>query len=668
MHPTDNYSTYYHALLKQNMDHIAKAIYEGDYSIDKFVAVATIALSDLEKSLKEEKNKDLKTYQMQYEDLKGKWSHLVAMQREMEAPAPPMTKFEKAKSIAITCFNFLCDTVYPPTKDDLKQRLAAEGNNLENRAIKFFNLHQKQIKEHATILTEVHKLFEQASHKFLEAGDYANAFRVRSWSAFFIHFSDTHPLHDMNKTIAIPAKHFPESFLGVHFSGLDSGVLKGGHLRGTARTVGKENFYRFHFDISHFARQEMQNNLMSIIDNLQIFQSSLPEDFCKNIHIEVADHLFQGKDNQGRFSNVKGYHPPGAKVFKITFEGIGTVAIGCSPEWGSLYNQVTVEMPAEKEPGEGLRSLHQMLTVLGLGPILSCQTQEDDKRIKVFQLFRAYFPAQALQMERSKKYYEMTTEQLIQEISINVKGMEAIFNKYLVHHPELMRKNEIIPGKLMWTVTDLSTQMRKKGAWGLMSGIGEASFESGCEVLCSLLETGPLSSYDRFLAGLFKPGASSEEDLSSGGANQVFTCLITEKMAEVEIERFAFHRHMQVLYDLDVVNRVSYGYPVDLYGVKNVADEFFGFYANRKNLIDFADNLSSGHVANEVMVKNRIDPSFIIGVVVPTEQHKKVLIEFLSKKKLVEERGKELYINGRPIHKFVHVSSKFSKEMWKKNE
>ena len=203
-------------------------------------------------------------------------------------------------------------------------------------------------------------------------------------------------------------------------------------------------------------------------------------------------------------------HLQAPRAIVIEFKGIGKVTMGNSNNYGCLSNDILVEMAPGVANEIGLKALHQMLTVLGGGPVLGKQRKEDELKLKIAQIFRAYFPAKAVQMEQAKEYYEMPPEDLMEKIAGRVPAMRSLFKKYLQDNPELMFKYDIYPGRSVWCIADLAQQVRGKGAYGLMSGIGQSSFENGMKSAARLLTEGALSSQDRFLNGKLIQGVSSD--------------------------------------------------------------------------------------------------------------------------------------------------------------
>ncbi len=70
------------------------------------------------------------------------------------------------------------------------------------------------------------------------------------------------------------------------------------------------------------------------------------------------------------------------------------------------------------------------------------------------------------------------------------------------------------------------------------------------------------------------------------------------------------------------------------------------------------------------MVKNRIAPNFICGVVLEHEYQKNELIKILRENNLitVNEKGKE-FIVGIPVDKFIHkLDDLYDSSIWEKNQ
>ena len=522
--------------------------------------------------------------------------------------------------------------------------------------------------EHPPLLTIMHKLYDKAAELLMEQGDALEAFRIRSLAAQNVIYPPSHPLREMEQAIDERAKLQKNPLFGAHFSGLDSGSVKGGNLRAWTRKLeNNKTMNCFEFKVSKFARNDIYETTRIIQQNFQAFKDSLP-DLLKGREVTIdnqAPYVFQGVDKDGIMGFKNEYTLPSAKALVVEFKGLGKVIIGNSTSYGCLSNDVRVEMESGLGEGIGLKALHQMLTVLGCGPVLGAQTKEDDERMKIAQIFRAFYPAKAIEMEQAKEFYEMPVDELKEKIERSVPGMQAVFKKYLQDSPDLMYKIDIYPGRSVWCIADLADQVKAKGAFGLMQGIGQSSFENGKETVVKLLKDGALSSQDRFLNGKFYQGVSSNLDLASGGGDQVFTRMITKSLTQEETTNFNFHGSIQVLWDISAINRVSYGFDDDNYGVKNPHDPNYFLYERRLTLMELASKIDSSHVDNEVMIKNRIGPEYIQGFVVANETEKKSLIEHLRMEGLIKNEGGQEMIHGYPVDQFIYAAKTFNPAMWK---
>lgn len=516
-------------------------------------------------------------------------------------------------------------------------------------------------------LTTLHQLYSKASENFAAEGDLDKAFHAKSLAAEHTLPSSSSPLYKMGEAIESGQNAQRSKMFGAHFSGLDTGKVKGGSVRGFNRKIDNEEMIQMEFKLSKFARHDLQKQLIDIQNNQAAFEASLPAELKGKVRITRVPDAFVGKNPTGSFDADSGYCPGsknvGAKALQFEFEGVGTVLIGNTPTYGCLYNNVKVLVKAGQPEGKAQAQIHQMLTMLGVGPVMNSQRPQDDERMKMAQIFRAYMPKEAIKMERTKEFYELPTEELGKKIVEDFPEMAALFEKYK-NNPQLIQKVENYNGKSVWALTDISLQMKANGAFGLMAGVGKANDTDGAAATIALIvKNGGMASQDRFQAGLFAKGASSETDLKSGGGDHVFTRLINEKLKDTSLEtwNFPWQGEFQVLYDLDAVNTGAYAFRSDKYGVRKPSDpDYEEYYANRANLIDFAGEVSER--ANEVMVNNYIPPTLIRGIVCQTQTQKDTLINKLTSENIIVNG----MMNGKPADQFIHVALNFKKEMWDK--
>ncbi|MFI0435316.1 MAG: hypothetical protein ACH350_06275 [Parachlamydiaceae bacterium] len=566
-------------------------------------------------------------------------------------------------------------TIKEPRFELAKLHSIHREKNKEIQFLQEVRAHPEQMENDPFIAMRVHHILHKFARDAILDGRIEEAFEINANIAQTLPFSSNHPLYEMDEAILTGSSKQFDSKSGAYFSGFDIAILKNGHLHASHRVIDGKKYNCFDFKITHYARDDLTGYLKSIKANEEMFKASLPEDLRKDFKMtnncEQKFHRFDEKTQQ--FTLTESYCPAFSRGTELSFGANGKVIIGNSPEVGCMYNKIMVQIPAHCPTGEGLHHLHQILAVSGIGPILAKQSADADERMKIKQLLRAFYPRLATKLEKQEQFYTDPLDLIKGNIVAKEPGMEGVFRKYLDISPELMQKIEIAPGKEMWGVTDLGEQMRAQGAWGLMTGIGASGVWENTKVSIErMLTEGALSSEQRFHKGVFKKGASSNADLVSGGGDQVFTRLVNQNLQNEPIQSFPLIDQAQILWDLDsVAARVPYGFGSDNYGVKNPTDSRYWQYQNRVDLI-FSSHANQG-VSNEVMIKNAIDPSHMIGIVVGKKEQKEDLAAHLLQKGLAsQDQNGAIYITVKEkkmaIDDFIYVGDRnqpFQKLWWK---
>lgn len=275
---------------------------------------------------------------------------------------------------------------------------------------------------------------------------------------------------------------------------------------------------------------------------------------------------------------------------------------------------------------------------------------------KLMTLFRSFFPAKSYALEQ--KNPSQDPEGLKKQILLEEPAMETILESY--EDGERLEIEERGVKKSTYTVRDMGARLYQAGARALIAGIGHIDEGRALQVLETVLNEGLLSSKARFDAGLHITGASFEQDHVTGGAGHVFTRMLTEshlKSDKTTIKMLPYAGQIQLLFDLNATNAAgtAYAYDGDKYGTKTLDD-----YKNRASLIEFTKSLNESaangiyHLNNEVMIKERIPPRYIKGVVVQSEKHRAQVIKALQS----SEHAKSGKINGIPLYSFVQCQTK----------
>ena len=156
----------------------------------------------------------------------------------------------------------------------------------------------------------------------------------------------------------------------------------------------------------------------------------------------------------------------------------------------------------------------------------------------------------------------------------------------------------------------------------------------------------------------------------SGGADSVFTQLLTEKNCqdEMKFNELYYQSKVRLLISLEALETGTYQYHCDNFGNRIYPPseehwwDFDESYASRDGILEFiekeqaATRINRGH---EVMLKERIAPSFIKALIVPDEQTKSHLVDFLRANDLVQNET----ILNKPIDEFVRVGTKVTEDL-----
>jgi hypothetical protein len=490
---------------------------------------------------------------------------------------------------------------------------------------------------------------DTAVSKLIQAGEFEQAFRLRKKVCQMVTFTHEHPLYDLPSQIALKKSELNDRYSMTAFSGFGGSIVKSGHLSIDKRTIETGDIYYIQFKLNPFARDELSAFIEKILCSNRcsqaLLQTYLPETLGREIAIGLIKYSFRKKHADGVFRAENGFTvSEEMNSLEFVFEGKGRIVVGNNSEIESLYNNVDVELNGSIEEALLLKTLYDMLAVIGLGAAIMPQNDEDDQRMKIAKLFRTFYPREACTFEKTKRYYSLTPARMKGECVVASPNMRDIFQKYLVDSPHLLQAQSIYSGKLTWSIMDLSEQLRQLGAVCLYANIYGSFWGDKIEAVVGMVKQGARSTEHRFRGGNIRPGISTSGDLNAGSGDQVFTRLITCHNSVVMDSGIA------IVFDLEALNQGAYAYPGDTYGNKKISGNH---YPNRQNLLEFAANHTESGLFSEVMVKHQISPQFIKGIIVTSEKFKGwVIEEGFTKAGMIQDGC----INGIPIDAFVRVN------------
>lgn len=387
--------------------------------------------------------------------------------------------------------------------------------------------------ENNVLQTKVLQLMELSASKLSEQGMLQQAVLIRKEAAD-VSFSSSHPLNQPEKATGensyiIDTKSFGKVNLGAYCSKLDTSLLKGSSLHAVKKEI-KENdtvtsYLEFNFDLMPAYRKQIDEQIEIMKKNLDMYEKCGLPIQINSSHFEylaVEEGYFLPP---GHTKNVK--QDLGSTI-EITFKGIGKVTIGSDPTVWTNYNRMSIQM----ESGRSLNDIQTMLTQLGLAPLVGMSSEEDQEKIKIMYLFRAVIPREAFKLETDPAFYQQTVEEMKQQIITINSSMKGVFEEIC---PE-MKTVELLPGKIRYTVPILVDIAKELGVLGFTHVIAGKTNAEKIECLVGMLKHGLIATQQRWDAGAFYKGQSSLADHKEGGADAVFTRLMTAAVLEAEEE------------------------------------------------------------------------------------------------------------------------------------
>lgn len=520
----------------------------------------------------------------------------------------------------------------------------------------------------ATKIIEIYDLAASAAEK---SSDWMKALQIRRLACQEKGlFLDTHPLQNMNEAIATQSKKMTNPIYGAHFSRLGAGSLRGGNIRLCRRQIQDRGDAPptlttcLDFRISRNARDRLQSRMEKFIEQPNVLKEL-------GVTIKETPYFFRKYDEVGKiYTKSDGYTPKkndkNLTAYEVVFKDIGIIRFAKDPECLTLYDHIVVETTQKIPSAEDMQ---KMLTLIGLGPILTPTTPEAEDKLKKMCLLRAFAPIEAYQISKQPDY-ESLNEALLKTFD-NTQTIEQRLSK--------MKLKEIFPGKEVWTIPSISGTVKAQGhAYGLVTGITSCDMlptDQQCKIISQILKEGPVSLLERSYAGIFVSGCSPDADLYSGGGNQVYTRLVTQNI----------HKKMNIpgsrvrlLYSLQALDGISYGYITDTYGSKHEKDYASAARENLENLSVKINTEKEDTLSNELMIKERIDPRFIQGIQILDNGETEIIfqewVNLFKSFELVQEdpTTKQLTILGKPITKFIQVETTlrnnlFPPEFWEEN-
>lgn len=451
-----------------------------------------------------------------------------------------------------------------------------------------------------------------------------------------------HPLINQDSHFVIKGPNGEIYDTGAHTFGYGKGLVKGMNL-----TRSDENTLEFKVNHVH------KDRLEGLVDEL----NSMNQEDINTLLNSLGSHVEGVHIERSAIPQNGNSFVPLGDQRHIHLEGLGTITLGASEGVLTLYDKVTVKM----DEGKTLYDFHEALSFLNLDDALRASAREDLNRMKMGQLFRTFDPRGALDFERSDPYFDFPLDDFKSAILEKNPEMGPIFDSYL----DKMEVREVFPGSGRYAMNGLSDDLQAHGAKGLTASLtGVGGDKESYDRIGSILENGMLSSEARHNSGMHSNGLSWGVDYYTGGADTVFTQVVTDK--NKNYDDFDYYNDLggvRLTFSPKLFETGTYQYHDDNFGTRIVDTPFWWWaddYRNRPNVFEFLEEERRHFSAyNEVMVKERIPPEYITGVIVSNQKQKDFLLDSLRQRDIVQTdtSGQETILSKK-VDDFIFVGNR----------
>lgn len=410
--------------------------------------------------------------------------------------------------------------------------------------------------------------------------------------------TDLHNKIDANKVILSNVE--KEYDFGSHFHGYGKGLVKGANLAFRTVMVNGKELTECEFKINHVFREKLQNTLAE----LQKLKPSEISDILQitNSHVQsLSIEELKASDNE---------YDPYKPVYQLMADGLGQITIGASQKFPNLFDRVVVLMDKEKN----LFDLHELLSLAGLDTAIMSSSKDDLDRLKMGHLFRIFFPREATAFERSEAFFTLSTQELLDKMT---PEMKEIYDRYFdqIKESEILpgRIRYKIPG-IVDEIQELG------GRYLTAAIRGSDSKQDLYQRAASMLSLGMLSQEMKVKYQINHHGDYGLDYLSSGADSIYTQMLTTKDLTSKgwDTSHLYYQSKVRFLISLDALENGTYQYIEDSYGNRLMDGKnkyFSGSYADRLNILEFTKTLQESsntneYSINEILLKYQIPLSY----------------------------------------------------------
>lgn len=470
-----------------------------------------------------------------------------------------------------------------------------------------------------------------------------------------------HPLNDLQgeaeaKRVILTDANGKEYDFGAHVHGFGQALVKGDNLTFRVREIDGQEVFELEFKVNHAFRDKLDTAMREARGwNTKEAREILS---LTGSHVEGVN-VSHGMSWVGEIVTSDELH----------LAGLGTISVGAADDVPNLYDKVTIRMDKSKT----IYDLHEMISFLDLTSVLAPSTEDDFERMKLGQLFRTFFPGEATPFERTEEFFQLSIPALKEKMIEKAPEMKGVLDQFL----EGMKPLEILPGRVRYQMDGLAEAAYAKGARALTAALtGADSDKELFERTASILKMGMLSTETRDSTQMSEEGLSKYWDYMAGGADSVFTQLLTEKDCKNKTDftdASWYWSKVRLVISLEALETGSYQYHEGHSGSRRTKDQEDWWwwedrpYLSRPGILEFVEqeqNSTNSNKSHELMLKERLDPSFIKGLIVPDIETRDGLLEALRNYGVAQRDslGNETVL-GISVGKFIRVGTQITEEL-----
>ena len=290
-----------------------------------------------------------------------------------------------------------------------------------------------------------------------------------------------------------------------------------------------------------------------------------------------------------------------------------------------------VRVPVSPDGAIDAAEMSRMLKSVGLDDLLTTPTPEAERTFIKSRLVWQNAPSRVPELKGlTGQALEDKLDDIIRDIGITESRINGV---------ELRKVYE---GYCTYYDPEMAAAMQQAGADYVWSGNNKAS-----SILRLIQSGGMKSSNTRYFSGIGKvTGASSIEDMRTGGGDSVFTRLGIRGCG-YRYKDCPFGGGYRIIIDPKELGRTDwYAYQGDSYGRTDPST-----MSGRLPGLDFVAEMKRRYrTGNEIMFRHGIPSSSVIGVTCDTQKDRTALLDLLKKNGITE-------VNGIPISQWVKVGT-----------